>query len=87
ERLKPVTPRESNWTAIERSAHGDTRKVVPLAARQAAARTLHAKRAWLWPTWAVAATLAAVALGLSLQQQSTRADALKAELAAAAARP
>lgn len=86
-RLRPVMPREINWTAIERALHRDAGKAVPLAARQAASAALKTRRAWLWPTWAVAATLAAVALGLSLQQQAAKTDALKAELATARAKP
>jgi anti-sigma-K factor RskA len=86
-RLKPVAPRDVVWVGLEREMAADASKVVPLAARQAASQQLQAKRAWLWPTWAVAATLAAVALGLGLQQQQAKTDLLAGELAAAKAEP
>lgn len=59
-RLAPVAPREVVWTALDRAIN---------AAPATAAR---APRVGLWRAWAVAATLASVALALALLRERGR---------------
>ncbi len=88
-RLKPVAPRAVVWAALERTiAQGsavDPSKIVPIGTRKTAAAK--PARAVLWQTWAAAATVAAVALGLSLQQEQRQNRALTAALEAAKNKP
>lgn len=77
-RLKPIAPREVVWTALERTIAVDARKTVPLSARP----SNHGRpsRTLVWQTWAAAATLAAVALGVGLQLEREKSLALSKAL-------
>lgn len=90
-RLKPVAPREVVWTALEQTiARGkaiDASKVVPLAPRRAVAAEPVQKRALVWQVWAAAATIAAVALGVGLQVEQSRSEALAIALQTAQNKP
>lgn len=84
-RLKPVAPRDVVWTALEQIIAVDARKVVALSPRVANAGK--PARALVWQTWAAAATVAAVALGLNLQREQARTTELVAALEAAQSNP
>ena len=79
--LKPVAPREVVWTALERAIAADADKIVPLDAPRR--RT----RAGLWQVWAAAATIAAVAMGVSLRRELEETEMLKAALVEARGKP
>lgn len=78
-RLKPVAPRAVVWTALEQAIAADARKVVVISRG--------GLRQQLWQVWAAAATIAAVALGIGLQREQVRSEALGAALAAAERKP
>ena len=80
-RLKPIAPREVVWTALEQTISADAHKVVALSPR--ATKSDKPARALVWQTWAAAATVAAVALGLGLQREQARTAELVAALEAA----
>jgi len=92
-RLKPVAPRDVVWTALEQTIERDVRKVTPLVAGRrpgstpAAAESASKGRALVWQTWAAAATLAAVAMGIGLQRERDITAELGAALAAAQNKP
>lgn len=88
-RLKPVAPRAVVWAALEQTIAGDSKKVTELRAYRtpAAARTAAAPRVMVWQVWAAAATLAAVALGLGLQHEQAKIEALNAALETAQNKP
>jgi len=77
-RLKPVAPRPVVWAALEQTIAADSRKVSSLVPKSAPASK--SNRTLLWQTWATAATVAAVALGMGLQREQTRSAELTAAL-------
>lgn len=81
-RLKPIAPRAVVWTALEQTISADAHKVVALSSR-----TAKPARALVWQTWAAAATVAAVGLGLGLQREQLRTAELVAALEAAQNNP
>lgn len=91
-RLKPVAPRATVWAALEKTLHqasAEPAKVIELRAYRApvAAKPVAPKRALIWPVWAAAATLAAVAMGVGLQREQARTEQLTAALDAAQNKP
>lgn len=90
-RLKPVAPRDVVWAALEKTLHEPVAapKVAELRAYRAPApaKTVAPKRSFVWPAWAAAATVAAVAMGLGLQREQAHSEQLSAALAAAQNKP
>jgi len=90
-RLKPVAPRAVVWTALEqtivRAQAIDASKVVPIASRRAVVAKPAPRRALIWQVWAAAATVAAVALGVGLQLERARNEALAVALRAEQNKP
>ncbi len=90
-RLRPVAPRAVVWTALEQtigqSKAIEAHKVVPLSSRKPAPARGKAPRLLLWQSWAAAATVAAVALGVGLQREQSRSESLSAALEIAANKP
>lgn len=84
-RLKPVAPRPVVWSALEQTIAVEGRKIVALTPKAKAAGK--EARTVIWQTWAAAATVAAVALGVGLQREQARSAALTAALDAAQNRP
>lgn len=86
-RLKPVAPRDVVWTALERTIAQspliEAHKIVPISSRRPAPATKPAARTLVWKTWAAAATVAAVAMGIGLQREKSRSNELAASLEAA----
>jgi anti-sigma-K factor RskA len=86
-RLKPVAPREVVWTALERtinSAASTSRTVTPLRPVAAPAGSFSQR---FWRNWALAASLAAVALSAGLVRQWEKHGELIAALDAAQRKP
>lgn len=85
-RLKPVAPRAVVWTALEHTiSQGQMTqayKIVPISSRRTTS-TVKPARVLMWKTWAAAATVAAVALGIGLQREQIRSNELAASLEAA----
>lgn len=90
-RLKPVAPREVVWAALEKTLYQPTAptKVIELRAHRAppVAKVNEPKRGFIWPVWAAAATVAAVAMGLGLQREQAHSQALTAALEIAQNQP
>ncbi len=86
-RLKPVAPRAVVWTALERTiSQGqltEAHKIVPISSRRPVPAVAKPARALMWKTWAAAATVAAVAMGIGLQREQSRSHELAASLEAA----
>ena len=85
-RLKPVAPRAVVWAALQQTVEADAaRKVVRIPTR--AAQPAKPRRPLMWQAWAAAATIAAVAMGLGLQREQERTDALTTALETAQNKP
>ena len=87
-RLKPVAPRAVVWAALEKTI-AQPPKVTELRAYRAPppVKAAPPSRLIVWQVWAAAATLAAVALGVGLQREQARVDALNTALEAAQNKP
>lgn len=85
-RLKPVAPRAVVWAALEQTIAGDAGKVSQLHIPRATI-TSSSPRKLVWQVWAAAATVAAAALGLNLQQERAKTEALHAALETAQNQP
>lgn len=79
--VRPVRPRERVWAELERRIAGNT---VPLRVLPPPAA---APRSTLWRNWAIAASLAAVALSVQLYRQRGAAPPPPADVASTQQRP
>jgi len=88
-RLRPVAPREVVWTALEQTIHQSARPMTELRAYRAprAEATPAALGTRFWRNWAIAASLAAVALAAGLVRQWEHTDDLLVALEAAQNQP